>query len=208
MFTVSVVVALILGLGGLWYCYLVVAGKVRPVFAAWIIMTTMLSASFVSYWYSPKHSVQGNIAHLVSVFSTLAITSTILINGWWKGTLRFAFSALQRNCLLAAACIGFLWYVSANATIANVLMQGVMVIGYTPLVVKLWKTKPGDADGESLVTWSGVAIGSGVGMFNALATHEPLAVVYVVRGVATAGLTVFLIGKIRFQNSRRRDASP
>ncbi|MBX4189273.1 hypothetical protein KW785_01600 [Candidatus Parcubacteria bacterium] len=191
--------ALFMGLGTIWYIYLVLTNRVRPVAASWIILAATMTLGLVSYWLSAKHSLAGGIGNITGAASTDSIIFAVL---WMRRKEKLIFSPIQRQCLQMAGVILVVWGIlkflvggSTAATIANVLTQIVMVVGYVPLVERLKATHK---DTESLFTWSMICLASGISMLPAVVNHDYLGVLYGLRAVLTSGIAVYLVYSIRY----------
>ncbi len=190
--------AIFMSVGTMWYIYLVLTNRIKPVLTAWIIISITMTLGVVSYWYSPVHTIAGGIGNITGAVSTDSIILAVI----WKNR-SFQFNSFQKKCLAMAGGVLVVWGIlrfivggEIAAAISNVLTQVVMVIGFTPLVERLWR---GRMDTESLFTWSMICAGAVCATIPPIIGGDFLGVLYGARGAITAGLTAWLVFMIRYR---------
>ncbi len=190
--------AIFMAVGTMWYIYLVLANRIKPVLTAWIIISVTMTLGLVSYWLSPAPTFAGGIGNMTGAVSTDSIILAVV----WKNR-SFSFSSFQKKCLAMAGAILIIWGIlrfivggEIAAAVSNILTQVVMVIGFTPLVERLWKTR---ADTEALFTWSMVCLGAICAMIPPIIGGDFLGFLYGARGAITAGLVSWLVFMIRYR---------
>ncbi len=190
--------AIFMTVGTMWYIYLVLNNRIKPVLTAWIIISVTMTLGLVSYWCSPTPTFAGGIGNITGAVSTDSIILAVV----WKNR-SFKFSSFQKKCLAMAGGILIVWGIlrfivggEIAATISNILTQVVMVVGFVPLVERLWKTR---ADTESLFTWSMICLGAICAVIPPIMSGDFLGFLYGARAMVCAGLTAWLTFMIRFR---------
>jgi hypothetical protein len=82
--------------------------------------------------------------------------------------------------------------------VSNILAQIVMVIGYTPLVVRLDQERQ---EMESVTMWLSICAASFTGLVAAWMKTDALGYIYAGRGALSSAIVVYLVMKIRLPNS-------
>lgn len=200
-----------MGLGTLWYIWLVMRGRIEPLLTSWIIFATTMSIGFWSYWNSPVHSFKGNIGNLTGVGSTVPILLAVVITQTLRKNLRVKFNPFQTKCLLMAGGILCLWFalrfMIGNATaaaVSNVLTQILMVVGYVALAERLYNATKNT---ESLFTWIAITLASLFSMIPAIENSDKLGCIYGIRATITSLITVGLILRLLRRTKETQNAS-
>ena len=201
----AVASALVIVLGLVWYIGLVMTKRVQTVTASWIVSTTALSLSLVTYFSSPHTSRLGGLLNTASACAVGMTTVAVFIRSRLDG-IRLEFSEFQRKCLRASAGITILWIIvvyvmHGTGVIPNLLTQLMLVISYSMLIAKFWKATENT---ESLFTWWCVLLSSVIGMFTAYMKSDPLALIYALRSTVMCGILVYALHRI----GRRNRLSP
>lgn len=201
----AVASALVIVLGLVWYIGLVMTKRIQTVTASWIVSTTALSLSLVTYFSSPYTSRLGGLLNAASACAVGMTTVAVFIRSRMDG-ICLEFSKFQRKCLIASAGITVLWVVvvyamNGTGVIPNLLTQLMLIISYSMLIAKFWKAIKNT---ESLFTWWCVLLSSVIGIFTAYMKSDPLALVYALRSTIMCGILVYALHRI----DRRNRQSP
>lgn len=193
----------LIAIGTAWYIYQTVYGsKVKPVLASWIVLAGTMTLSYATYWTTPKPSLVANACNGVSVLSTIGALGAAY---WYskRAGKSVQFSPFQVRCLQAAAIIATLWIIlvwglSKSGLMPNVLTQVLMIVGYLVTAEKLWHAKENT---ESVLTWSAIALASGIAIYTAWVSADPLAGLYSVRAFVAATTIVLLMWRIELRKT-------
>ena len=201
-YEISAITSAIVIMGGLfWYIGLVVAGRIQTVVASWIVSTTALLLSLVTYFSSPNANWLGGTLNAASAFVVFCTLIAVYIRSRMEG-VPVRFTPFQVKCLIASAGITVLWIVikwglKGTGVIPNVLTQVLLIISYTMLIVKFWGAQKNT---ESLITWWCVLISSVIGIYTAYLKTDSLAYLYAIRSTVMCAILVYALHRLNWKN--------
>lgn len=187
--------AVLVIVGCIWYAYLAVREKTKPVLASWIVMSSTSILSYATYWTSPNPSIASNASNIATVFGGLIV---VLVVAWRQRDV-VEFTVFQRWCLKITGVIGVLWIILVwglhrTGIAPNVLTQLVMFIAHLMTAEQLRHAKKNT---EPLFTWWCVMIASIIAIYTAT---DALAVLFATRATVTSAMLVWLMHRIRQKN--------
>jgi hypothetical protein len=194
--------ALVIMFGLFWYIWLVRLGKIQTVVASWIVSTTALVLSLVTYFTSPNANWLGGTLNAASAFSVALTLVAVYIRSLFDHK-KVEFNPFQKKCLITSLCITILWVVikwgmHGTGVIPNILTQLLLVISYSMLIVKSWKA---DKNTEFLLTWWCVFLSSVIGLYTAWVKADKLAFIYALRSTIMCGILIFALHRIDWKAS-------
>ncbi len=130
----AVIVAILMLWVDLHYCWLTIKGQTDPVFAGWLVLTVSVGLAFWTYWETDKHNLIDNIGNTVDLFGVLLIISTVVVFG---KNMRAGFTSFEIGSLIFAGIVTIFWWLSKDSFTSNLAIQGLMVIGYFPLMARV-----------------------------------------------------------------------
>lgn len=189
--------SIIIMLGLVWYIWLVSLKKIETVVASWIVSTTALTLSLVTYFSSPNANWLGaslNASSVIAVGSTLI---AVYIRSKKDGK-KIAFNSFQVKCLVSSGLITILWVVvvwvlGGTGFFPNLLTQLLLIISYGMLIAKFWNA---ERNTESLVTWWCVFISSAIALYTSWMKHDTLAFIYALRSTVMCGILIYALHRI------------
>lgn len=186
----------------MWYLCLVTHRLVKPVVASWIINTFAMTLSFVTYWTSNDHSFVGGALNIASVGTIGSILVFGLVINRIDG-VSIIYSTFQKWCFAITIVIGVIWAIMVfgfrgEGKIPNLLTQGLLVVGYAVLIIKVWKS---EKNTESFVLWWGIFIGSLIGIKIGYLKGDFLSKCYAWRSTIMCGI-LLLVMSYKWQKSR------
>lgn len=181
-----------------WYIFLAIRGRIKPVLASWIVLGCTMALSFATYWTSPKHSIVSNASNAASVVSAIGI----LITAAWLERGSLSFSCFQKWCLGIAGSICVVWIILVwglhrTGVVPNVLTQVLMLVGYIVTAEKLWHATKNT---ESFFTWWCITVASSIALYTAILSDDSLAALYATRATLASGTLVWLMYRIELKN--------
>lgn len=188
--------AVLVIVGCTWYAYLAVRRKTKPVFASWIVMSSVLLLSYITYWTSPQPSIASNASNAASVLGGILVVLAIAKIDR-RRSLRL--TDFQKLSLWLTAAIFILWIIlvwglGRMGNIPFWMTQVVMLIGHSMTAEKLWRARNNT---ESVFTWWFILVASIIAIY---AATDVLAVVYATRATLTAAIMLWLMYRIRKNN--------
>lgn len=196
----AVASAIVIITGLIWYIWLVANKEIDTVVASWIVSTTALALSLVTYFTSPKANVIGGTLNAASVCAVGGTLIAVYLRSKIDGQ-KLVFLPFHINCLKFSAFITFLWVVMVSVggtgTIPNWLTQAMLVISYGMLIKKFWNA---EKNTESLFTWWCVLVSSVIGLYTAHAKHDPLAMIYAIRSTVMCGILIYALHRISWRH--------
>ena len=176
------------------YCYLIVGGEIRPVFATWILFALATTIGIWTYLRSAdsKKDLITNIANTTDVFVTWSILIFLLLFG---KKVRYDFSTFEVICILGVIAILIYWKVSQRANMANIAVNVILAIGYLPTIAYLWRST---TNTESFFAWIVVLVSSLIALYNPIRERNWLALLYASRAVVSIIIIISLMIRIEF----------
>ena len=167
----------------------------KPSAATWLIFVVATGIAFASYRRAGNGDpVRGRLI-IADAVSTWMIFTVLVLHS--RSALRF--TRLDVTYLFIAAMIGVFWSWSKKHIVANLLVQGLITIGYLPTIHKLLE----HAATEPLYPW---LLPHGASICGAVLAHMPaeqhtpksridsmLSKVYAWRSIACTGTVILLL---------------
>ncbi|HPF64604.1 MAG: hypothetical protein M9926_09545 [Lentimicrobium sp.] len=195
LFSVFAVSALNLALA-VYYYRLISKNKIRPSLAMWVFFTLAVGMSLFTYIREDSHSIWDNVLNTTDLVFVSAVTVSILLFG--DHTTRF--NRFDLFCLGAVTLIIAFWLITQNHLITNLLVQGILVIAYFPVVNRMLHT---GENHESYLIWGGMLL---TALLALLSVDGELALIYTLRAVISI---LLLIGLMYYTDRRKKqDIAP
>ncbi|KAF5069375.1 hypothetical protein DSECCO2_233630 [anaerobic digester metagenome] len=182
LFSVFAVSALNLTLA-VYYYRLIYKNKIRPSLAMWVFFTLAVGMSLFTYIREDSHSIWDNILNTTDLLFVSAVAVSIFLFG--DHTTRF--NRFDLFCLGAVALIIAFWLITRNHLITNLLVQGILVIAYFPVVNRMLRT---GENHESYLIWGGMLL---TALLALLSVDGELALIYTLRAVVSITLLMALM---------------
>ena len=169
------------------YSYQIVVGEIDPVLTTWLIFFFATSLGLFTYLKSGREKTAAkNIGNTVDVFFTASV-SLVLI---WKQGFELKQGTFEISCFVLVALILLFYWVSRKAAAANLAVNALMVLAYTPTFVFLWGAKKNP---ESFLVWGVGCIIAALLCLHSIKKREWLPVVYTGRGVVLSIIVMLLM---------------
>ena len=195
LFSVFAVSALNLTLA-VYYYRLISKNKIRPSLAMWVFFTLAVGMSLFTYIREDSHSIWDNVLNTTDLVFVSAVTVSILL----FGDHSTRFNRFDLFCLGAVALIIAFWLITRNHLITNLLVQGILVIAYFPVVNRMLHT---GENHESYLIWGGMLL---TALLALLSVDGELALIYTLRAVISI---LLLIGLMYYTDRRKKqDIAP
>ncbi|MBL7904368.1 MAG: hypothetical protein JNL22_05045 [Bacteroidales bacterium] len=177
-----------------YYFRLIRRKKIKPSLAMWVFFTLAVGLSLITYMKEGTHSLWDNVLNTTDLFFVSTVSLTILL----FGDRSSRFNRFDLLCLGAVAGIVIFWFVTRNHTLSHLLVQGILVIAYFPVVNRMIRT---GENHESYLLWGGMLLASVLALFS---TGGTLAFVYTIRAVVCI---LLLMGVMVWVDRRRKNRS-
>ncbi|GAP42117.1 hypothetical protein TBC1_11246 [Lentimicrobium saccharophilum] len=195
LFSVFAVSALNLTLA-VYYYRLISKNKIRPSLAMWVFFTLAVGMSLFTYIREDSHSIWDNVLNTTDLVFVSAVTVSILLFG--DHTTRF--NRFDLFCLGAVTLIIAFWVITQNHLITNLLVQGILVIAYFPVVNRMLRK---GENHESYLIWGGMLL---TALLALLSVDGELALIYTLRAVVSI---LLLMGLMYYTDRRKKqDMAP
>lgn len=156
-----------------YYYWLIYNKKIRPSLAMWSFFTLAVGMSLITYLREGNHSPWDNILNTTDLLFVSSVTLSILL----FGDPSTRFNRFDLGCLLFVALIVIFWFITDNNVITHLMVQGILVIAYFPVVNRMVRTRENN---ESYLLWGGMLLASVLALFS---VKGSLAIVYTSRAV-------------------------
>lgn len=174
-----------------YYYYLISRKKIRPSLAMWVFFFLAISMSLFTYLKNDEFSALDNILNTADLFFVASVTLSILI----FGDTHSRFNRFDKWCLAVVGGILLFWLFTQNHYVTNILVQGILVVAYFPVVNRMLVS---GENHESYLIWGGMLLAG----FLALPISEgSLAFIYITRTIVSI---VGLLGLMLYVDSKKR----
>ena len=173
---------------GVRYCLLTYKQKIKPALAMWAFFTLAVAMSLTTYMAEGDFSLWDNILNTTDLILVSTITVFIFIYGD-KST---KFNKFDKACLITVLLITIFWIITKTHFLSHIMIQSVLVIAYFPVIRRLWLSKENT---EPFSVWILLMIAP---VFALLSSKGTLATVYSVRAIASTGLLLLLMLRIKY----------
>ena len=174
-----------------YFYYLISRKKIRPSLAMWVFFFLAISMSLFTYLKNDEYSALDNILNTADLFFVASVTLSILI----FGDAHSRFNRFDKGCLIVVAGILVFWLFTQNHYVTNILVQGILVVAYFPVVNRMVTS---GENHESYLIWGGMLLAG----FLALPISEgSLAFIYITRTILSI---VGLLGLMLYVDLKKR----
>ena len=174
-----------------YFYYLISRKKIRPSLAMWVFFFLAISMSLFTYLKNDEYSALDNILNTADLFFVASVTLSILI----FGDAHSRFNRFDKGCLIVVAGILVFWLFTQNHYVTNILVQGILVVAYFPVVNRMVTS---GENHESYLIWGGMLLAG----FLAIPISEgSLAFIYITRTILSI---VGLLGLMLYVDLKKR----
>ena len=174
------------------YIWLLVKKEIKPALAMWVMFSTAVGMSLVTYLSSGNFSFFDNILNSVDLIYVVTISVAIAVFGDKTSKI----TRFDLGCLIVVLLIVIFWIFTQNHIVTNFLVQTILVIAYFPVVKRLFETKQNT---EPFIIWVGMLIAP---FLSLLSSQGILATVYAVRAIICVGLLLLLMLWVEFSDKK------
>ena len=175
------------------YIRQLVKKQIKPALAMWIMFSTAVGMSLITYLSAGNFGFLDNILNTVDVVYVVTISVAIAIFGDKSSKI----TRFDKGCLLVVLMIVIFWIFTQNHIVTNFLVQCILVIAYFPVVKRLLETRENT---EPFLIWIGMLIAP---VLSLLSSKGMLATVYSVRAIICVGLLLLLMLWIEVTGKKR-----
>ena len=177
---------------GLRYCILIYKNKIKPALAMWSFFTLAVAMSLITYMAEGNFSLWDNVLNTTD----LILVSTVSVMIYIYGDKSSRFTSFDKGCLVAVALITLFWFITKTHYLSHIMIQGVLVIAYFPVIRRLWQSKENT---EPFSVWILLMIAP---IFALLSSKGILASIYSYRAIVSTGLLLILMLRIEYLNKK------
>lgn len=163
----------------------------------WIMFSTAVGMSLVTYLSSGNFSFSDNILNSVDLIYVVTVSAAIIIFGDKTSKI----NRFDAGCLVVVFLIVVFWLFTQNHIITNFLVQSILVIAYFPVVKRLIETRQNT---EPFIIWIGMLIAP---FLSLLSSKGMLATVYSVRAIFCVGLLLLLMLWVEI-SGKKKESQP
>ncbi len=174
------------------YILLMVKRRIKPALAMWTFFSIAIFMSLITYLSEGDYSFLDNIMNTTDLIYVVTVSVAILI----FGDKSSKFTGFDYICLIAVVIILIFWLFTQNHIVANLLIQGILVIAYFPVVKRFMVSKENT---EPFSVWICMLIAPAVAL---MSSRGLLATIYSVRAIICVGLLLLLMVRIEILNRR------
>lgn len=179
-------------LAGFVYLRRIVRSASAPTIGMWLLFSVATFLNSLSIFIAAKGKLLSNLYS----YGDFVMSATILLTLLTRTKVRLArFEVVYLG--IAAVIVGF-WCVSGSAVTANLLVQGLILVGYVPAIHKMIATK---RNTEAFDTWLLFLLAGAVSLYPAYAENNLLSVIYSWRTVIM--ISVMLVLMTKYERRRR-----
>jgi hypothetical protein len=169
------------------YILLLVRKEIKPALAMWLFFSIAIIMSLVTYRSEGGYGLLDNIMNTVDLVYVVTVCVAILL----FGDRSSKFTGFDRSCLAAVMIILLFWIFTRNHRLTNLMMQGILVIAYFPVVKRLIDSRENT---EPFSVWIGMLLAPSIALISSKGT---LATIYSVRAIFC--VTVLLLLMLRIE---------
>lgn len=174
-----------------YYYYLISRKKIRPSLAMWVFFFLAISISLFTYLKNDDFSALDNILNTADLFFVTSVALSILI----FGDAHSRFNRFDKGCLVVVGVILVFWLFTQNHFVTNILVQGILVVAYFPVVNRMLVS---GENHESYLIWGGMLL---AGFLAIPVSDGSLALIYIVRTVVSI---LGLLGLMLYVDLKKR----
>ena len=189
-----IIVTLIILLITFRYVWLLIKKKIKPALAMWIFFSIAVIMSLKTYLSEGTYSFLDNIMNSADLLLVLTVSGAIII----FGDKSSKFTRFDKGCLAAVMLIVIFWIFTQNHKTTNLMIQGIMVIAYFPVVKRFIESSENT---EPFSVWIGMLLAP---IFSLISSKGILASIYSIRAIICVGILLILMLRIELINKRKR----
>ena len=174
-----------------YFYYLISRKKIRPSLAMWVFFFLAISMSLFTYLKNDEFSALDNILNTADLFFVASVTLSILI----FGDAHSRFNRFDKGCLVVVGGILLFWLFTQNHYVTNILVQGILVVAYFPVVNRMVTS---GENHESYLIWGGMLL---AGLLALPVSEGSLALIYITRTVISI---LGLLGLMLYTDLKKR----
>ena len=168
------------------YSYQIYRKQINPTLSSWIIFLIGTGLSLITYMVAENQDMKSGVLNATSIIN---ISITILVILKW-GNRGVIFKPFEKWYLAAAVVIVVYWALTSDTWTSNLIMQGLITVGYIPIVQKFITEKKNT---ESFTAWGLFMLASIIALYPAIDNGNDLAVIYAIRTIVTVTLMLALM---------------
>jgi hypothetical protein len=168
------------------YILLLVRREIKPALAMWLFFSIAIVMSLVTYRSEGGYGLTDNIMNTVDLIYVVTVCIAILL----FGDKSSKFTRFDMGCLAAVVIILLFWIITRNHWWTNILMQGILVIAYFPVVKRLIDSRENT---EPFSVWIGMLLAPVIALISSKGT---LATIYSVRAIFCVTALLLLMLRI------------
>jgi hypothetical protein len=174
----------------IYYFRLIALKKIRPALAMWVFFFLAVALSLFTYLKEGDFSIWDNILNTADLFFVGSVTLTI----FFFGDRSSRFNRFDIGCLAVVIGIVIFWMFTHNHFVTNLLVQGILVIAYFPVINRMVRS---GENHESYLIWGGMLLAAGMAL---PVSSGDLALVYTLRAI----ISILLLMGLMFYTDLRR----
>jgi hypothetical protein len=190
IYSVSIIIILIT----IRYIWLLVKKRIKPALAMWIFFSIAIAMSLITYLSDGNYSFVDNIMNTTDLVYVLTVSIAI----FFFGDKSSKFTRFDKGCLIAVLTIVVFWIFTQNHTVTNILIQGILVIAYFPVVKRFIDS---NENTEPFSVWIGMLIAPALAL---ISSKGLLATIYSVRAILCVGFLLLLMVRLEVLNKRKK----
>jgi len=175
---------------GIYYFFLISRKKIRPALAMWVFFFLAVALSLFTYLKEGDFSIWDNILNTADLFFVGSVTLTI----FFFGDRSSRFNRFDIGCLAVVIGIVIFWMFTHNHFVTNLLVQGILVIAYFPVINRMVRS---GENHESYQIWGGMLLAAGMAL---PVSSGDLALVYTLRAIISI---LLLMGLMLYTDLKR-----
>ena len=188
IYTVTIINILVTAI----YISLLIKKKIKPTLSMWIFFSIAVIMSLKTYLSEGNYGFLDNIMNTTDLVMVLTISVAIFI----FGDKSSRFNRFEVGCLIAVLLIVIFWIFTKNHKLSNLLIQGIMVIAYIPVLRSVLVKKEHN---EPIIVWIGMLIAPFIAL---ISSKGLLASIYSIRAIICVGVLLMLMLRIEFLNRK------
>lgn len=177
------------------YAYLLRQKRISPTPAMWVMFTTGVVLSLLTYAFAEQHDFRSGILNTIDVAGCGATLILVLI---W-GARGERFDKFERRYLGAAGLVVLYWIISKDPLTSNICTQLLIGAGYIPAIRKMRRVKKNT---EPFFSWIIMLLAALAALYPSLADGNALAAAYVCRTIITVSLMLIIMTIYHFRTQR------
>lgn len=202
MYLITVwIAAITMMAGSFWYCYQILRGEVQPPPATFIIVSFTFPLAFYMYTKTPGWSFTANIGLTTAIASSWVVAAVLLGKLTIEKRLQVELTIFQKITITLAFLVLAFWFITKDQLTAYVLLQISALIGYIPVIKKLWKA---ERNHDSIIFWGSLFFSSLVASYAAYERNDVQSWIYIGRAIPSTLIVMILMVRIEYKQRTAR----